>query len=184
MFSLSQKRRLKLMWWKQPSVTKAEERVTGGQWTWRPLDSPANAGTLSIPTTTHLYLKPTPASESGTHMRQPSTHSLTHQHAVTGQAEYRLAFSVFSRDLRENYCRNPDGQESPWCFTTDPRVRTMPCLDIPQCGAHNKPVSGEKLNSFIRHWKQRGKADFLCIWSREISGIVIFCGLQSSYETL
>uniref|UniRef100_A0AAX7UIQ7 Hepatocyte growth factor n=1 Tax=Astatotilapia calliptera TaxID=8154 RepID=A0AAX7UIQ7_ASTCA len=26
------------------------------------------------------------------------------------------------KDLRENFCRNPDGQEFPWCFTTDPRV--------------------------------------------------------------
>lgn len=43
------------------------------------------------------------------------------------------------KDLRENYCRNPDGQEFPWCFTTDPRVRTMSCTNIPQCGAHNKP---------------------------------------------
>uniref|UniRef100_A0A3Q0T1F7 Hepatocyte growth factor n=1 Tax=Amphilophus citrinellus TaxID=61819 RepID=A0A3Q0T1F7_AMPCI len=37
------------------------------------------------------------------------------------------------KDLRENYCRNPDGQEFPWCFTTDPRVRTMLCINIPQC---------------------------------------------------
>uniref|UniRef100_A0A8C6P392 Hepatocyte growth factor n=1 Tax=Nothobranchius furzeri TaxID=105023 RepID=A0A8C6P392_NOTFU len=43
------------------------------------------------------------------------------------------------KDLRENYCRNPDGQESPWCFTTDPRVRTMFCTNIPRCGTHNRP---------------------------------------------
>uniref|UniRef100_A0A8C6SRI3 Hepatocyte growth factor b n=1 Tax=Neogobius melanostomus TaxID=47308 RepID=A0A8C6SRI3_9GOBI len=41
------------------------------------------------------------------------------------------------KDLKENYCRNPDGREFPWCFTTDPRVRTMFCTHIPQCGAHN-----------------------------------------------
>ncbi|KAK7892182.1 hypothetical protein WMY93_024145 [Mugilogobius chulae] len=29
----------------------------------------------------------------------------------------------------------------PWCFTTDPRVRTMLCTHIPQCGAHNKPLN-------------------------------------------
>uniref|UniRef100_A0AAQ5ZFV6 Hepatopoietin-A n=1 Tax=Amphiprion ocellaris TaxID=80972 RepID=A0AAQ5ZFV6_AMPOC len=45
------------------------------------------------------------------------------------------------KDLRENYCRNPDGQEFPWCFTTDPRVRTIFCTNIPQCGTQNKPVS-------------------------------------------
>ncbi|KAG8012600.1 Hepatocyte growth factor [Nibea albiflora] len=42
------------------------------------------------------------------------------------------------KDLRENYCRNPDGQELPWCFTTDPRVRTMFCTNIPQCGTQNR----------------------------------------------
>ncbi|KAM6936841.1 hepatocyte growth factor [Xenentodon cancila] len=45
------------------------------------------------------------------------------------------------KDLRENYCRNPDGQESPWCFTTDPRIRTMSCTNIPQCNAQNRPVT-------------------------------------------
>ncbi|XP_058502441.1 hepatocyte growth factor isoform X1 [Solea solea] len=45
------------------------------------------------------------------------------------------------KDLRENYCRNPDGQESPWCFTMDPRVPIMFCTSIPQCGAQTKTVS-------------------------------------------
>ena len=68
------------MWWKQPSVTRGEERVIGGQSTWCPLDSSANAGTLSIPITTHSYRRPTPASESDSHIRQPSTHSPTCMH--------------------------------------------------------------------------------------------------------
>ncbi|KAG7454310.1 hypothetical protein MATL_G00258320 [Megalops atlanticus] len=38
------------------------------------------------------------------------------------------------KDLRENYCRNPDGAELPWCFTTDPRVRMAFCTNIPRCG--------------------------------------------------
>uniref|UniRef100_A0A7N6B7I9 Hepatocyte growth factor n=1 Tax=Anabas testudineus TaxID=64144 RepID=A0A7N6B7I9_ANATE len=41
------------------------------------------------------------------------------------------------KDLRENYCRNPDGQEFPWCFTTDPRVRMMFCTNIPQCDCYD-----------------------------------------------
>ncbi|XP_029910495.1 hepatocyte growth factor [Myripristis murdjan] len=53
-----------------------------------------------------------------------------HNHTFTPQA-YRC------KDLRENYCRNPDGQDFPWCFTTDPRVRTMFCTNIPQCGTQN-----------------------------------------------
>uniref|UniRef100_A0A8B9K9C5 Hepatocyte growth factor n=1 Tax=Astyanax mexicanus TaxID=7994 RepID=A0A8B9K9C5_ASTMX len=37
------------------------------------------------------------------------------------------------KDLRENYCRNPDGSEIPWCFTTDPKVRKALCTSIPRC---------------------------------------------------
>uniref|UniRef100_A0A3B4ULC3 Hepatocyte growth factor n=1 Tax=Seriola dumerili TaxID=41447 RepID=A0A3B4ULC3_SERDU len=47
-----------------------------------------------------------------------------HNHTFLPQA-------YLCKDLRENYCRNPDGQEFPWCFTTDPRVRTMFCTNIP-----------------------------------------------------
>lgn len=39
------------------------------------------------------------------------------------------------KDLRENYCRNPDNSTvGPWCFTTDPRpqLRHQEC-GIPQC---------------------------------------------------
>jgi hypothetical protein len=36
-------------------------------------------------------------------------------------------------DLPENYCRNPDGEPSPWCYTTDPNKRYELC-DIPDCG--------------------------------------------------
>ncbi|XP_006633316.3 hepatocyte growth factor isoform X1 [Lepisosteus oculatus] len=37
------------------------------------------------------------------------------------------------QDLRENYCRNPDGAELPWCFTVDTKVRTAFCTNIPRC---------------------------------------------------
>ena len=37
------------------------------------------------------------------------------------------------KDLRENYCRNPDNSSSgPWCFTSDPSLRHQRC-GIPQC---------------------------------------------------
>uniref|UniRef100_A0A3B4UM85 Hepatocyte growth factor n=1 Tax=Seriola dumerili TaxID=41447 RepID=A0A3B4UM85_SERDU len=52
-----------------------------------------------------------------------------HNHTFLPQA-------YLCKDLRENYCRNPDGQEFPWCFTTDPRVRTMFCTNIPQCDCY------------------------------------------------
>ncbi|XP_076128071.1 plasminogen-like [Alosa pseudoharengus] len=34
--------------------------------------------------------------------------------------------------LEENYCRNPDGEPKPWCFTTDPKKRWDFC-NIPRC---------------------------------------------------
>ncbi|XP_056620632.1 plasminogen isoform X1 [Triplophysa dalaica] len=34
--------------------------------------------------------------------------------------------------LEENYCRNPDGEPKPWCFTTNPNKRWEPC-SIPRC---------------------------------------------------
>uniref|UniRef100_A0A3P8NAL8 Plasminogen n=1 Tax=Astatotilapia calliptera TaxID=8154 RepID=A0A3P8NAL8_ASTCA len=30
-------------------------------------------------------------------------------------------------DLRRNWCRNPDGDQAPWCYTTDPTVRWEYC---------------------------------------------------------
>lgn len=35
--------------------------------------------------------------------------------------------------LKDNYCRNPDGSERPWCYTTDPNVEREFC-DLPSCG--------------------------------------------------
>lgn len=33
-----------------------------------------------------------------------------------------------------NYCRNPDGDEGPWCYTTDPSVRWEYC-NLKRCPA-------------------------------------------------
>ncbi|XP_008103243.1 hepatocyte growth factor-like protein isoform X1 [Anolis carolinensis] len=37
------------------------------------------------------------------------------------------------KDLKENYCRNPDGSEAPWCFTTLPNLRMAFCFQIKRC---------------------------------------------------
>uniref|UniRef100_A0A8D2NDJ2 Kringle domain-containing protein n=1 Tax=Zonotrichia albicollis TaxID=44394 RepID=A0A8D2NDJ2_ZONAL len=37
------------------------------------------------------------------------------------------------KDLKMNYCRNPDGELRPWCFTTNPNKRWEYC-NIPRCG--------------------------------------------------
>lgn len=36
------------------------------------------------------------------------------------------------KNLDENYCRNPDGETAPWCYTTNPEVRWEYC-QIPSC---------------------------------------------------
>uniref|UniRef100_I3NFV2 Plasminogen n=1 Tax=Ictidomys tridecemlineatus TaxID=43179 RepID=I3NFV2_ICTTR len=37
-----------------------------------------------------------------------------------------------NKNLKMNYCRNPDGEPRPWCFTTDPNKRWELC-NIPRC---------------------------------------------------
>ncbi|XP_066171952.1 plasminogen-like isoform X1 [Sylvia atricapilla] len=44
------------------------------------------------------------------------------------------------KDLKMNYCRNPDGELRPWCFTTNPNKRWEYC-NIPRCTTP-PPVSG------------------------------------------
>ncbi|KAB1275906.1 Hepatocyte growth factor [Camelus dromedarius] len=56
-----------------------------------------------------------------------------HQHDITPE-------NFKCKDLRENYCRNPDGAESPWCFTTDPNIRVGYCSQIPKCDASSGQV--------------------------------------------
>ncbi|XP_052025692.1 plasminogen [Apodemus sylvaticus] len=43
-----------------------------------------------------------------------------------------------SKNLKMNYCRNPDGEPRPWCFTTDPNKRWEYC-DIPRCTTSPPP---------------------------------------------
>ncbi|XP_056619762.1 plasminogen-like [Triplophysa dalaica] len=43
------------------------------------------------------------------------------------------------KGLKENYCRNPDNDRMPWCFTTDPKTRWEHC-NVPKCD--DQPKSG------------------------------------------
>uniref|UniRef100_A0A8D0EAB2 Plasminogen n=1 Tax=Salvator merianae TaxID=96440 RepID=A0A8D0EAB2_SALMN len=47
------------------------------------------------------------------------------------------------KGLEENYCRNPDGETTPWCYTTDPQKRWEYCT-IPSC-AVELPAKPEQL---------------------------------------
>lgn len=60
------------------------------------------------------------------------------------------------KDLRKNYCRNPDNATAgPWCFTTDPRphLRHQEC-GVPQCsqgnGTPSENTSSHHLNMCLR----------------------------------
>ncbi|MEE6523891.1 hypothetical protein FKM82_022993 [Ascaphus truei] len=37
------------------------------------------------------------------------------------------------KGLEDNYCRNPDGSEAPWCFTSLPGMRVAYCFQIKRC---------------------------------------------------
>ena len=41
--------------------------------------------------------------------------------------------------LDENYCRNPDGEESIWCYTLDVNVRWAYCRPLPNLQKIPKP---------------------------------------------
>lgn len=48
--------------------------------------------------------------------------------------QHRFAPEKYAcKDLRENFCRNPDGSEAPWCFTSRPGMRVAFCYQIRRC---------------------------------------------------
>ncbi|XP_026197033.1 plasminogen [Anabas testudineus] len=42
------------------------------------------------------------------------------------------------KGLDNNYCRNPDNERKPWCYTTDPETRWEYC-SVPSCGNAPRP---------------------------------------------
>ncbi|KAG9280633.1 hepatocyte growth factor-like isoform X1 [Astyanax mexicanus] len=71
------------------------------------------------------------------------------------------------KDLRENYCRNPDGSEIPWCFTTDPKVRKALCTSIPRCSeTQEKPECYEDNGESYRGNVSKTRSGIPCgLWS-------------------
>lgn len=65
------------------------------------------------------------------------------QHACSGYCLllimlHSVAHSTLSvrypdKGLKDNFCRNPDGRQRPWCFTTNPDTPWEYC-DVKQCG--------------------------------------------------
>nr|XP_034984105.1 hepatocyte growth factor isoform X5 [Zootoca vivipara] len=71
--------------------------------------------------------------------------TIPHEHSF-------LPSSYRGKDLRENYCRNPRGEEGgPWCFTSSPTKRHEPC-DIPLCSeAECMTCHGENYRGPVDH---------------------------------
>ncbi|XP_078598048.1 plasminogen-like [Branchiostoma floridae x Branchiostoma japonicum] len=75
--------------------------------------------------------------DKGTSYRGPANRDRTcqfwtsqypHPHNHTPQAYPRAG-------LEQNYCRNPDGKDRPWCYTNNPLIRWMYCDDVFACDA-------------------------------------------------
>ena len=47
--------------------------------------------------------------------------------------------------LAEDYCRNPDGEPHPWCYTTDRRHRWKLC-DVELCSMYQLCIMGQALS--------------------------------------
>ncbi|XP_043835075.1 hepatocyte growth factor-like protein isoform X1 [Dromiciops gliroides] len=61
--------------------------------------------------------------------------------AQTPHQHHFLPDNYECKDLRENFCRNPDGSEAPWCFTSRPGMRVAFCFQIKRCTDDIKTVT-------------------------------------------
>uniref|UniRef100_A0A3Q1G8B6 Hepatocyte growth factor a n=1 Tax=Acanthochromis polyacanthus TaxID=80966 RepID=A0A3Q1G8B6_9TELE len=93
----------------------------------------------------------------------------------------------FKCDLRENYCRNPDGADYPWCFTTDPNQRIANCTHIPRCDAEDtQKICYEDNGEMYRGTLSTTRSGIPCAdWSHHINGdshsTVSYVGLEKNY---
>ncbi|KAF7664240.1 hypothetical protein LDENG_00184000 [Lucifuga dentata] len=93
------------------------------------------------------------------------------------------------KDLRENYCRNPNGADYPWCFTTDPNQRTANCTHIPRCDAEatQKIECYEDIGETYRGTLSITRSGIPCAdWSHHINSgdshsTVSHVGLEKNY---
>lgn len=83
----------------------------------------------------------------------------------------------FNRDLRRNWCRNPDGDQAPWCYTTDPTVRWEYC-NLEKCptkpSGTTRPQPQEPSTN-TQTPAERGKSTFLKMWICQHFACQFFC---------
>uniref|UniRef100_A0A8C3R541 Kringle domain-containing protein n=1 Tax=Cyanoderma ruficeps TaxID=181631 RepID=A0A8C3R541_9PASS len=86
------------------------------------------------------------------------------------------------KDLRMNYCRNPDGELRPWCFTTNPNKRWEYC-NIPRCNSQCLSGKGEDYRGRIavtesgnvcQHWNTQSPHQHVFLFP-------VLRGLQENY---
>ncbi|XP_039270051.2 macrophage mannose receptor 1-like [Styela clava] len=70
----------------------------------------------------------------------------------TPQAHDKTPQNYPDSGLVGNYCRNPDGEPRPWCFTMDPKVRWDFC-SVPICPAYI-PTGWSPSSSTTNQWVQ------------------------------
>lgn len=116
-----------LQWRKLPGSS-----CNNGVWTWVPA--------LGLPATSLSWIPPRKVSQTLWWVVYdqcwPEDHPAPDRIIVTAISDiFKKIFFLFSfpeKDLKMNYCRNPDGEPRPWCFTTSPTKRWEYC-DIPRC---------------------------------------------------
>lgn len=117
---------------------------------WRCLEKPVSCGRPSFHINTLRLQKTTRASKvwldrplrtvsTGAYLGHSAASPVCFEDApYTSRVCFNLLF--YSRGLEGNYCRNPDNDIQPWCYTTDPDTKWEYCK-VPICG--DKPGPGQ-----------------------------------------
>lgn len=138
----------------------AMARIIAAQWTAPSRDASVSAGTCSVRTRTPLSRASAcgrARHRGGRAMGGPRTSGAgpgirqgPHWVSVPGSCSRPATAPRFlDKDLDDNYCRNPDGSERPWCYTTDPQVEREFC-DLPRCGrARGRGLGGHLGNGGV-----------------------------------
>ncbi|XP_072512606.1 plasminogen [Salminus brasiliensis] len=71
------------------------------------------------------------------------------------------------KGLEQNFCRNPDTERRPWCYTTDPETRWEYC-NVPSCG--NEPHPDEPIIAPNEDCYEDNGSSYRGVMSETISG--------------